>query len=85
MAVIQNKILRIAAKAPYFVRNSTLQRDLDTDDLLEHFRNLTTKLLDNARQSKNPTVRVSCTNKFHSDRRPLPADTVQEEDVDHMR
>ncbi|KAH1000551.1 hypothetical protein HUJ04_012858 [Dendroctonus ponderosae] len=66
------RILRIAAKAPYFVRNSTLQRDLETDDLLDHIRNLTSKFLDSARQSKNPTVRVSCKKKFpcgHSPRR----------------
>ncbi|ERL94958.1 hypothetical protein D910_12230 [Dendroctonus ponderosae] len=61
LAVIQNRILRIAAKAPHFVRNSTLQRGLKTDDLLDHIRNLTLKFLDNTRQSKNPTVRSGLT------------------------
>ncbi|ERL96130.1 hypothetical protein D910_01138 [Dendroctonus ponderosae] len=70
LPVFQNKILRIVAKAPYFVRNTTLRRDLDTEDLLDHIRNLMSGFLDRIRQSKNPTVRVSCTKKFNCDRRP---------------
>ncbi|ERL85485.1 hypothetical protein D910_02904 [Dendroctonus ponderosae] len=66
----------MVTKALYFVRNTTLRRDLDTEDLLDHIRNLTSGFLDRARQSKNPTVRVSCTKKFNCDRRPFPADTV---------
>ncbi|ERL86724.1 hypothetical protein D910_04130 [Dendroctonus ponderosae] len=76
LAVFQNRILRIVIKAPYFVRNTTLRRDLDTEDLLNHIRNLTSGFLDRIRHSKNPTVRVSCTTKFNCDRRPLPADIV---------
>ncbi|ENN72934.1 hypothetical protein D910_05478 [Dendroctonus ponderosae] len=75
LAVYQNRILRIVAKAPYFVRNTTLRRDLQID-LLDHIHGLTSKFLDRARKSKNPTVRVSCIKTFNCDRRPLPAGTV---------
>ncbi|ERL93233.1 hypothetical protein D910_10529 [Dendroctonus ponderosae] len=50
LAVFQNKILRIVTKAPYFVRNTALRRDLDTEDLLDYIRNLTSGLLDRIRQ-----------------------------------
>ncbi|ERL88651.1 hypothetical protein D910_06035, partial [Dendroctonus ponderosae] len=77
LAVFQKKILRIVTTAPYFVRNTTLQRDLDTEDLLDHIGNLTSGFLDSVRQSKNPTARVSCTKKFNCDRRSLPADSLR--------
>ncbi|KAH1006039.1 hypothetical protein HUJ04_006920 [Dendroctonus ponderosae] len=57
LAVFQNKILSIVPTAPYFVRNTTLRRDLDTEDLLDHIRNLTSGFLDRIRHSKKPTVR----------------------------
>lgn len=68
LAVFQNRILRIATKAPYFVRNTTLGGDLQIDDLLDHIQGLTSKFQDRALQSKNPIVRVYCTKKFQRDR-----------------
>ncbi|ERL95735.1 hypothetical protein D910_00185 [Dendroctonus ponderosae] len=78
LAVFQKKILRIVTKAPYFVRNTTLRRDLDTEDLLDHIRNLKSEFLDSIRQSKNPTIMVSYTKKFNCDRRPQPAESKKQ-------
>ncbi|ERL88655.1 hypothetical protein D910_06039 [Dendroctonus ponderosae] len=45
LAAQQNNILRIAAKARYYIRNTRLRRDLKTEDLLDHIRNLASKFL----------------------------------------
>ncbi|KAH1021856.1 hypothetical protein HUJ04_011342 [Dendroctonus ponderosae] len=70
-------ILRIVTKAPYFVRHTTLRRDLDAEDLLDHIRNLTSGFLDRIRHSKNPTSKkktwTTCDDQFlhHNDDRGL--------------
>ena len=42
----QNKVLRLAVNAPWFVRNSQLSREMGVDTLEDHLKGLTTKHFD---------------------------------------
>ncbi|GJQ76689.1 hypothetical protein Trydic_g15542 [Trypoxylus dichotomus] len=52
----QNRMLRWALDAPWFVRNTTIHEDAGVEPLLDYIRKTATKTFDTAREHQNPLV-----------------------------
>lgn len=56
LQVIQNKVLRMAIDAPWFVRNTQIHRDLDIPTIHEFIQDAAQKLYQNADDHENPLI-----------------------------
>ncbi|GJQ65866.1 hypothetical protein Trydic_g3968 [Trypoxylus dichotomus] len=52
----QNRMLRWALDAPWFVRNTTVHEDAGVEPILDYIRKTATKTFDTAREHHNPLV-----------------------------
>jgi exonuclease III len=58
LQIVQNKALRIIAKAPRGTRNDTLHSELNIDPMLIFAQKLSSKFYDKATKSSNPLIRA---------------------------
>jgi Reverse transcriptase (RNA-dependent DNA polymerase) len=58
LQIVQNKALRIIAKAPRGTRNDTLHSELDMDPILVFAQKVASKFYDKATKSQNPLIRA---------------------------
>lgn len=56
LQVQQNKFLRIMVGAPWFVRNTTIHRDLQIPLILDHIKELATRFFENIPLHENPLI-----------------------------
>ncbi|KAK9702656.1 hypothetical protein QE152_g29813 [Popillia japonica] len=53
---LQNMTLRMMANAPWFMKNTQLRRDLQTEPLRDHLRSLARSTMERALRSSNPLI-----------------------------
>ena len=67
LQIVQNRFLRTATGAPWYMRNTDLHRDIKLDSVKEHCRKLSSSYFDKAESHPNPLVVNACT---YAKRRP---------------
>jgi Reverse transcriptase (RNA-dependent DNA polymerase)/Endonuclease-reverse transcriptase len=58
LQIVQNKVLRIIAKAPRGTRNDTLHSELNVEPIIVFAKKLATKFYDKATKSTNPLIKA---------------------------
>lgn len=56
LQVVQNRVLRMALDAPWYVRNNTLHRDTGMETVMDFIRRTAMKIFERAEDHPNPLV-----------------------------
>jgi hypothetical protein len=72
LQVVQNKFLRAAFDAPWFVRNAQLHREANLPTIREYRQDVAGKLYENAANHPNPLVRESVNYDVNAYHHPRP-------------